>query len=281
MGRDSIVVKKLDYFASVEYTSLYVRIEESLRSLGLSDKESTVYVTLLGLGQTTAYAVAEKSGLKRPTVYVVLDDLRKKGLVLKIPHAKKQVFTAKSPEEFFSEAEDRLRIAKSALPQLLAIAEKPDKNFRTLYFEGEKNVKEVLSNLNKRMQGKEILGFYAREPEKMPKEMREFFHDWNEEGKQLGVTLRGITPDDPSLQWYKERGEYFGAKMKYVDPKVYLSDCSIEIGDNFVQIFSLRHMQVILLENPDIASTMRQIFEMVWKCQPEPPLTTNGSNASV
>jgi len=119
------------------------------------------------------------------------------------------------------------------------------------------------------MQGKEILGFYARETEEISPEMREFFHEWNEEGKQLGVTLRGITPDDPSLRWYKERGDYFGAKMKYLDPKVYLSDCSIEIGDTFVQIFSLRHMQVILLENPDIANTMRQIFEMVWASQKE------------
>src|SRR3989338_8173947 len=122
-----------------------MRIEESLRSLGLSAKESEVYLALLSLGQTTAYAVAEKSGLKRPTVYVVLDDLRKKGLVLKIPNAKKQVFTAKSPEEFFGEAEERLRIAKQSLPDLLALADKPEKNFKTLYFEGEQNVKQDLS----------------------------------------------------------------------------------------------------------------------------------------
>jgi len=255
-----------------------MRIEESLRSLGLSAKESEVYLALLSLGQSTAYAVAEKSGLKRPTVYMVLDDLRKKGLVLKIPHAKKQIFTAKSPEEFFSEAEERLRLAKSALPQLLAIADKPEKNFKTLYFEGEQNVKQVLSQIIKRMQGKEILGFYARETEDISPEMRQFFHEWNEEGKQLGVTLRGMTPDDPSLQWYKEREEYFGAKMKYLDPKIYLSDCSIEIGDNFVQIFSLRHMQVVLLENPDIANTMRQIFEMVWASQKEPLPNQTPSN---
>lgn len=246
-----------------------MRIEESLRNLGLSSKESAIYVALLGLGQTTAYAIAEKSGLKRPTVYVILEDLRKKGLVLKIPHAKKQLFVGKSPEEFFSEAEDKLRLAKMVLPELLAIADKPEKNFKTLYFEGEDNIKEVLRNFNKRMQGKEILGFYARETEGISPAMREFFHEWNEEGKKLGVTLRGVTPDDPSLQWYKERSEYFGAKIKYLDPKIYLSDCSIEIGDNFVQIFSLRHMQVILLENPDIAHTMRQIFEIVWSSQPD------------
>ena len=247
-----------------------MQIIEALQNLGLNEKEARIYMALLKLGHSSAYVIADEAGLKKPTTYVILGDLMKKGLVNKIPRAKKQMFAAKSPDEFFAESEERLRIAKSVLPQLAAIAEKPEKNLKTFYYEGEKNIKGVLSNINKRMQGKEILGFYARETKDITPEMHEFFHNWNEEGKKLGVTLRGITPDDPSLQWYKERGEYFGAKMKYIDPKDYLSDSSIEIGDNFVQIFSLRHMQVILIENPDIANTMRQIFEMVWKCRPEP-----------
>ena len=249
-----------------------MRINEALENLGLTEKGARVYLALLKLGRSSAAGVAEEAKLKRPTTYVILGELMQKGLVLKIPRLRKQLFTAKSPEEFFADAEEKLRLAKNALPEILAITEKPEKNFRTLYFEGEASIKQILSQINKRMQGKEILGFYARETEETSPEMKEFFHQWNEEGKQLGVTLRGITPDDPSLQWYKERGDYFGAKMKYVDPKVYLSDCSIEVGDNFVQIFSLRHMQVILLENPDIASTMRQIFEMVWRSREEPTL---------
>lgn len=246
-----------------------MQVTEALQAMGLSEKEAKVYTSLLQLGRGSAYAVAERAGLKRPTTYVILGELMQKGLVLKIPRARKQLFQAKPPDEFFAEAEEKVRVARGVLPQLMAFAEKPEKNFKTLYFEGERGVRQVLSQFNKRMAGEEILGFYARETEDISPEMRQFFHDWNEEGKRLGVTLRGITPDDPSLQWYKERGEYFGAKMKYVDPKDYLSDCSIEVGDNFVQIFSLRHMQVVLLENPDIANTMRQIFEMVWSARPE------------
>ena len=104
--------------------------------------EGAIYVALLGLGQTTAYAIAEKSGLKRPTVYVVLEDLRKKGLVLKVPHAKKQLFTAKSPEEFFREVEERLNASKRILPELLALTS-GSKKPRTLYFEGLKGMDEI------------------------------------------------------------------------------------------------------------------------------------------
>lgn len=243
-----------------------MQIIEALQNLGLNEKEARVYTALLKLGRSSAYVIADEAGIKKPTTYVILEDLMKKGLVNKIPRAKKQMFVAKSPDELFAEAEERLYIAKSILPQLAAMAEKPEKNFKTLYFEGEHSVKQVLSQINKRMKGKEILGFYARETENISPQMREFFHEWNEEGKRLGVTLRGITPNDPSLQWYKERQDYFGANMKYIDPKIYSSDCSIEVGDNFIQIFSLRHMQVILIENPDIAHTMKQVFEMVWKC---------------
>lgn len=237
--------------------------------MGLNEKEAKVYTSLLQLGRGSAYAVSERAGLKRPTTYVILGELMQKGLVLKIPRARKQLFAAKPPDEFFAEAEEKMRVAKGILPQLMAFAEKPEKNFKTLYFEGERGVKQLLSQFNKRMAGKEILGFYARETEDISLAMREFFHEWNEEAKRLGVKMRGITPDDPSLQWYKERVGYFGSQLKFINPEEYLSDTSIEIGDTFVQIFSLRHMQAVLLENPDIAHTMRQIFEMVWKLRPE------------
>lgn len=254
----------------MEYTVFIMQIIEALQNLGLNEKEARVYVALLKLGRSSAYVVADEAGLKKPTTYVILGDLMKKGLVNKIPRARKQMFAAKSPDEFFAESEERLRIAKSVLPQLAAIAEKPEKNFKTFFYEGEKEITQMLSKISKRMIGKEILGFYAREPENLSLEMREFFHELNEETKRLGVKVRGVTPDDPSLAWYKERTEYFGYKIKYLDPKIYLSDCSFEIGDTFLEIFSLRYMQGILIENPDIANAMRQIFEIVWKCRPEP-----------
>lgn len=252
-----------------------MQIIEALQNLGLNEKEARVYMALLSLGRSSAYVIADEAGLKKPTTYVILGNLMKKGLVNKIPRARKQMFSAKSPDEFFAESEERLRVAKSVLPQLAAIAEKPEKNFKTFFYEGEKEIMKMLSKINKRMVGKEIIAFYAREPENLSQEMRDFFHEWNEETKKLGVKVRGVTPDDPSLSWYKERTEYFGYKIKYLDPKIYSSDCSFEIGDTFLQIFFLRYMQGILIENPDIANAMRQIFEMIWNCRPEPVIGNN------
>lgn len=245
-----------------------MQITEALRNLGLNEKEARVYVALLKLGRGSAYAVADEAGLKKPTTYVILGELMQKGLVNKIPRMRKQLFAAKPPDEFFAEVEERLRVAKNVLPELVAMLEKPEQKFRTLYFEGEKGMKNMLSLVNQRMKGKEILGFYAKvTPESMP--LEEYFHEFNEERKRLGIKVRAMTPDDPSLQWYKDRIEYFGHRFKFLSTADYSSNTSIEIGDDFIQIMSLRHFQGVHIENPDIAGTMRQIFEMVWKCRPE------------
>lgn len=239
-----------------------MNISESLRDLGLNDKEAKVYVALLELGQVTAYAVAERCGLKRPTVYVVLDELRQKGLVLKIPHAKKQLFSAKPPDEFFAEAEERLRIARRALPELLALtagAKKP----KTLYFEGEKGVKDFLDYGVDKMAGKEFTGFYAH-AENISKELLSIVDEYNFKLKRKNIGLRGIAPEHPTLAYYRKTDKEYSRDMKIVPYDTYSANISIDIGPTFVRIFAPKDMQGVVIENQDIARTMKQIFEMVW-----------------
>ncbi len=238
-------------------------IKEALKNLGLNEKEAKVYITLLEIGQTTAYKIAEKSGLKRPTVYVVLDELRMKGLVLKIPHAKKQLFTAKGSEEFFREAEERLQTAKSILPQILAITA-GEKKPKTLYFEGMSGVQEILNYGLEKMAGKEFAGFYAHWKEDVPKEVFEIAEKYNGKLKQMKIGIRGVAPEHPSLEYYRERDKEYGRNIKTVPYNIYSAPISIDIGTDFIRLIDPTTLQGVVIENKSIAETMRQIFEMVW-----------------
>ena len=60
-----------------------------LEILGLSDKEARVYLALLELGTASAQTVSTKSYIKKPTTYLALEELRKKGLLTKLPKAKR------------------------------------------------------------------------------------------------------------------------------------------------------------------------------------------------
>lgn len=249
-----------------------MQIPEALQNLGLSSKEAVVYPALLKLGRGSAASVAGEAGLKRPTTYVILGELMRKGLVLKIPRTRKQLFAAKSPEEFFAEARERLELAETVLPQLVAISEKPEKRFKTLYFEGIKGLKEMYAIGTNRMHQKEIIGFFARiVPGGPGDELEEkVYRELTANRKDVGITVRGVTPDDTSLGWYRAHIKDLDYKIKFLDPKDYLADTSMEIGEDYVQVISHRYQQGVHIDNPDIANSMRQIFEMVWKSRKEP-----------
>lgn len=242
-------------------------IIEALKSLNLSEKEARVYIALLKLGTASAYKIAQNAGIKKPTTYVIMGELMQKGLVLKMPGQKAQMFSAKHPEEFFAEIQERIDSAMGILPQLNAIAKKSSQTIRSLYFEGLPGLQEMYKITNKKMIGKEVVGFYARTTPSV-QELESFYNNkLNPERKRLGIKIRGISSNDPSLKGYKKTAADFGYDIHWINPKKYLSDSSIEIGEDFVQIVSHRHLQAVLIENPDVAKAFHQIFELVWSLE--------------
>lgn len=236
-----------------------MQIIEGLKNLGLNDKEARIYTHLLQSGQTTAYAIAELTGIKRPTVYVVLEELRIRGLVLKIPHAKKQLFMAKSAEEMFLESEDRLNRAKSIIPQLMALTKSGDKP-RTYLFEGVNGHKEALDIGVEEMEGKEILGFYSYAGSNAP-QVAEINDEHFKKLKNLGVNVRALVPDHETNTGVETR--YSNLKIKKIPFDIYSTDNAIDVTDDYVKIYS-NDLQTVVIKNKKIAQMFKQIFEMVW-----------------
>ncbi len=56
-------------------------LEDNLKELGLSKKELEVYVVIAEAGKTSPARIAKATGIKRPTVYAVGEELMKRGLI--------------------------------------------------------------------------------------------------------------------------------------------------------------------------------------------------------
>ncbi len=241
---------------------------QSLKNLGLNEKEARVYIALLQTGQSTAYRVAKHSGLKKPTAYVILDDLIDKGIVSKVPRAKIMQYNAISPEDLFSTYKSRLANAETeALPELKALSRGRMKNkVKVSYYEGLEGIREMYNKLCKTMAGKEYTGFFAHEKD-TPPELLKFFDELNEKIRKQNIRRRGITVKHKSLKKYlnKDFQKKYQLNLRALPANVYDSNISIEIYKNYTQIFSHRYLQGILIDNPDIARTIKQIFEIVWK----------------
>lgn len=113
-----------------------------LKSLGFSDRLSTLYLTLLRTGPTSVRKLAEISGFNRGVVYEDLKTLQDYGLVGFYEKENKQFFTAESPEkleELVLGREKELQRAKQqvkeALPELKSLHTKGGGQPVARYFE--------------------------------------------------------------------------------------------------------------------------------------------------
>lgn len=242
---------------------------EQLKSLNLTDKEARVYLSLLELGPSTPYRIAKRARLKRPTAYVIAEELVEKGLIIQVTGEKNKLYMARSPETYFEEAEGKLREAKRVLPELMALQRKTSEKPNILYFEGVDGIKQAYDYRLKEFHGKEIVGFFARTKD-IDKELSEkVFFPWNEHKQKYGINVRGFTPDDPGLQDYAQflSSDGAGGKIlaRFLPESMYGADCSLEIFEWGVRIVIMSSKQALILESEKFAHVMKDVFEMLWE----------------
>lgn len=239
-------------------------IKEALEILGLNDKQAAVYVALLQLGKASAYGVATKSGLKKPTTYVVLDELIKKGLVYKIPRAKKQHFVARPPEEVFSIAEERLNIAKSVLPELTALAGTRGGQVRARYFEGAKQVRGAYFETLEQ-EGKEIVGWIS---DAVFNEVggEELYKEFQPKRIKKGILSRMIVPNTEIMQRYASDDAQTLKEVR-VEPNTNYRPASemLLYGSDYVVITSFEEMMALTIESKKVHDLLKGIFEAHWQ----------------
>lgn len=238
----------------------------ALRTLGLSDKESKIYLALLELGRASAYTIATKAGIKKPTTYVLLEELIEKNFVLRVPKSKKQLFVARQPRELFERTRAELSDAESLIPELMSLMRQSDSEVKTLFFEGESGIRDAWWYKLDEFKDTEMKAFYASTVD-FPSNVAKAAHDWNKELVRLGVKTRAIVPEHPSLAEWRRLDSSHSRKVRVVPHSQYSSRIAIEINDRLVRILMFKDLQAIVIDNPQVAETMSEIFEMAWNAK--------------
>ncbi|MES3005681.1 MAG: helix-turn-helix domain-containing protein [Patescibacteria group bacterium] len=235
-------------------------IIENLKSIGLEDKEAKIYVALLKFGEATVGDIADEAGIKRPTTYVILDELRKKGLVLKIPHAKKQVFQAKTPDEFFEQTVANVNQFEKILPKLRSM-NPSKKTIKTLYFEGINGIKEAMYYRIEDLKNSVDEGFWAKHVE-VSNKVVEVQDEWIKAFQKYNISIGGVTPDHESTRMYVERYKGIYKDFLFAPLEDYSADISIEVTKEFVRIIDAHDLKAIIIENPRVVYALGQIFKL-------------------
>lgn len=246
---------------------VYMEYIEQLTNLGLNEKEARVYLTLLSMNKATAYYIAQKSGLKKPTTYVILEDLVKKSFVLKIPQEKKSLYMAKSPRECISFIQQKINETNEIIPELLAMQKGNAEKTKVSYYEGTEGIKEVYNDTLK-YQG-ELVGFGSEDVINILGE------DWAK--KYLSARVKNKI----SVRAIFSKTEYMEKELvsrdkeqlrvsKLVDKNDLPFSIEIDIyGESKVSLISSKEVMATIIESKEIHDAMKSIFELLWKNLPD------------
>jgi len=251
-------------------------LTKNLIDFGLSEKEAKVYVTALELETATANEIAKKSGVNRSSTYVVIESLKKQGLISVTEGEIVKQYSATPPEVLLNLAKKRAekhegikKMIEGIVPHLEALHKDTRHRPKVFVYEGEDQIKEAYFDELTLLKPSD--DFYRAFED--PGEMDKYLHGYIEkdfvERKTKGIKLRGINPNTKETRFIVEKYKNmqtlnenllipvnkFRFPEKPIDFAVY--------GDE-VTFSSLSQSFSIVIKHQEIADTLKNIFDLAW-----------------
>ncbi len=241
---------------------LTMNLQKTLQSNGLSEKEAQVYLTLLELNEASPGVIARRSTLKRPTVYVILESLKEKGLVGHVRRNSMLYYRVLDPHLFVEDQQRRYKQLENALPDLLSLHKRYAVNPVMTVYEGKAGIVQIMDDTLKSQT--EIL-CWADAQCSVLELLPEYYPRYIETKVKRKIWLRGIFSYDKHAVMLKKSG-IAELREVYVIPKEKFPFANeINIYDNKIAIISYADKIGVIIENENIAQTQRSIFNFAFE----------------
>ena len=240
--------------------------QEILTKIGLSDEEAAIYLAALELGECLPKHLAEKSSIKRPTLYKLLPELFFKGVLGQTIKGKRRYLLAEDPEEVLQKRKNDLRLLQEKVPELQLLLRSAIVKPKIIFYEGLEGLRKVYMDTLREKSGiLEFVGIQKIHP-------KIEFHSKNYYIPQRidkGIPIKIIISGKTKSELLKINSDPYALReVRVIDEKKFPIplDCYI-YGDNVS--FALYRTDSepigVIIRSKEIATTMRSLFEFIWK----------------
>ncbi len=122
---------------------------EKLQKLGLSERESHIYLALVRLGESTANKIAKTTSTNRTVTYNILQQLVEKGLISYINKDKKRYYHITKPESLLISLKEKEIIAKELITDIAKTKPQPTSSKNVEVYEGTEGMKAIHEEIRK------------------------------------------------------------------------------------------------------------------------------------
>ena len=237
-------------------------LENLLELSGLSDKEARVYLATLELGKTSILHIAEQSKVKRSTVYEIVPQLEKHGLIVKTKDGKKNIYVAESPKTVLSILKEREKRFQEALPEMMGLYNTQENRPRVYFYEGKDDVRQMYMDTIR--EGKPISN-YTSINNLYSYLDKSWVEDYIKTRVKEKVPTRIIAIDSPEAQEWAKNAPQELREIKLMPKKQVNFAADVQIYGNKVIIATYKqNIFGLLIEDDHIAAMQRLVFETMW-----------------
>jgi len=245
-----------------------MELAKQLRQIGFNEKEAKVYLACLQLGQDTAWHISQKCGLKRSTVYFVLNELIERGLVSIWKTKKATLWRAANPKKLFTQLKHKEEALTEMFPLLQSIYNFDEAKPNIEIFEGREGVRQIYAEVVEYLaKGKEILCWgdvshiwdiledvtekYLAQDRNRRYKVREILNE-NEKNKKYVKLIRKNKNPRHLIRFLPENSNFSG-------------NDNIVFGDKLVIFSTQNKLFATVIQSQDIANSYRNLFELAWR----------------
>lgn len=225
----------------------------NLQMLGMTYKESKVYLTSLELGVSRVTDISKKSGILRESTYSVINSLMQKGLMSYVIKSGVRYFEAADPKKIKSILKEKEKLTNQILPSLVAIQKLKIIKPNIMVYEGKEGIKTVMEDILKSKHDILIIS-----SNKNIRKLLEFYFPWFVKRRiKLGIKVKLLTDEKPITKQLIE--------FKYLPKYIEFKTSDYIYGDKVAIISLSQEVPMgIIIENKEISGTQRCIFNLIW-----------------
>lgn len=247
------------------YMSSSKELNRALIAFGFDEKEASLYLAGIELGEASILELSRLTKLPRTTLYPILESLCRRGYFrLKSLQGRKK-FVANPPEMFVKHLADRQEKFREILPLFDALKSDTTETVGVTIYEGTEGFKQFWQQIFRSgvkeyclfTTGTQMLD-YVKEPYLMK-------HIIDERLKR-GIHSRQLVVETPEARKFVKRDATELRESRFLPPNTKIPATMLLFGNDAAFITTRKENSVILVTSGDTTVTLRTMFELLWSC---------------
>jgi sugar-specific transcriptional regulator TrmB len=242
----------------------------TLQTMGFKEKEARVYLALLELNEALPGTLSRKTGVKRSTTYLILEQLERKGLASHIKKMGHLYFQACKPEllieaqtKKYAKAKTELESLKTILPALSHLHQDLTATPQMSVFRGKEGLIQIMED-TLTVKDKMLL-CWANTDLAVNTLLSDYHPSYLKKKIKRKIWSKCLFLNDETGIKLQNRSQKELREVRFIPKDLYYFENEINIYDDKMSIISHKDMLGVIIQNEAIANTQRTIFRFAFE----------------